>query len=64
MSRPVFVDARRDLLKSLVDYAGLFPPASLSLDTAAAEYRSARAGPHSWILGTFVITASQLEELA
>lgn len=64
MSRPVFLDARRDLLSSLIDYAGLFPPASLPLEAAVAEYRAARAGPSAWLLGMFVINASQLEELA
>lgn len=64
MSRPVFVDSRHTLLASLIDYAGLFPPASLDLGDAAAEYRAARGGPHAWMLGAFVIPASRLEELA
>jgi hypothetical protein len=64
MSRPVFLDSRRDLLTSLIDYAGLYPPASLALTEAVAEYRNARAGPHSWMLGAFVINASLLEDLA
>jgi hypothetical protein len=64
LTRPTFVDSRRDLLGGLIDYAGLFPPASLDLDAAVAEYREARRGPHRWILGTFVITASRLEALA
>jgi hypothetical protein len=64
MTRPVFLDARRDLFGSLIDYAGLFPPASLDLDAALAEYRSARAGPHAWMLGSFVIPANRLIDLA
>ena len=36
MTQPLFLDARRDLFGGLIDYAGLFPPASLSLDDAIA----------------------------
>jgi len=64
MSRPVFVDSRRDLLASLIDYEGLYPPASLGLEDAVAEYRRARSGDHRWMLGAFVINASLLEDLA
>ncbi len=64
VSRPVFGDSRRTLLASLIDYAGLFPPASLDVSDAAAEYRTARSGPHAWMLRAFVILASRLEELA
>jgi hypothetical protein len=64
VSRPLFVDSRRTLLGSLIDYAGLFPPASLSLPEAVAEYREAHRGPHAWMLGTFVTTASRLDDLA
>lgn len=64
MTQPVFLDARRDLLGGFIDYAGLFPPASLDLPAAVAEYRAARAGHAAWMLGTFVITASRLQDLA
>ena len=55
--------ADRALFGDLIDYAGLFPPALLDLDDAVAEYRSARTGPHRWLLGRFIITASRLEDL-
>ena len=64
MSRPVFLDSRRDLLQGLIDYAGLYPPASLDLRSAMAEYREARNGPHAWMLGAFVVDAGRLEDLA
>lgn len=64
MTRPVFIDSRRDLLTALIDYAGLFPPASLELPEAVAEYRTARRGLHAWMLGTFVVSASRLDGLA
>ena len=52
------------LFGRLIDYAGLFPPASLSMDAAVAEYRDARTGSHAPLLGRFIVTASRLEELA
>ncbi len=56
--------ADRALFEGLIDYAGLFPPASLSMADAALEYRTARREGHSWMLGRFICTASRLEELA
>jgi hypothetical protein len=48
---------------SLIDYAGLFPPAALPLAQAQAEYRDARRGPHAWMLGRFIIPAATLATL-
>jgi hypothetical protein len=53
----------RVLLAGLVDYAGLFPPAALSMDEAVAEYARRRRSPESWMLGRFVLPASRLAEL-
>lgn len=52
----------RVLLHGIVDYAGLFPPASLDMASAAAEYAEHRAGPYAWALGRFVLPAARLEE--
>jgi hypothetical protein len=41
----------------LIDYAGLFPPAQLSIEAARAEYESARRGAHAWMLGRFIVSA-------
>ncbi|HZV77071.1 MAG TPA: hypothetical protein VFF63_04850 [Candidatus Babeliales bacterium] len=46
---------------SLIDYAGLFPPAELPLESARAEYDAARRGPHAWMLGRFIIRAPLLD---
>lgn len=51
------------LLSSIVDYAGLFPPAQLSLVDAMAMYVRARRSPHRWMLDRFVIPAARLREL-
>jgi hypothetical protein len=54
----------RTAFAELIDYAGLFPPAALELPTASREYQTARSGPHAWMLGRFIVAASQLERAA
>jgi hypothetical protein len=56
-------DVRRALLERLIDHAALFPPASMSMEDALAEDRTARAGEYAWILDRFVCPASRLGEL-
>jgi hypothetical protein len=53
----------RVLLQSLIDYAGLFPPAGLPMEQAVANYASYLAGEHRWALGRFIVPASRLGEL-
>ena len=50
------------LLNGLIDYAGLFPPASLDMPTAVRNYASYRDGEYSWMLGRFIVPASRLAE--
>jgi hypothetical protein len=57
------LDARRAALEGLIDYAGLFPPASLDMAGAVAGFRRARTGPQAWMVRRFIVTASRLEEL-
>jgi hypothetical protein len=52
----------RVLLYSVVDYAGLFPPASLDMGDATREYAAFRQGGEAWALGRFVLPAARLEE--
>jgi hypothetical protein len=55
----------RALLHQIVDYAGLFPPAKLPLDTALTNYlRDRKSSPHRGMLGRFVCPTTQLKELA
>jgi hypothetical protein len=56
-------NALRPLLEGIVDYAGLFPPASLDVLTAARNYQSYRAGNDRWMLGRFVVGVARLPEL-
>ena len=51
------------LLSSVVDYAGLFPPAKLNMGEAMANYAQDQKAPDSWMLGRFVVPASRLNEL-
>jgi hypothetical protein len=52
----------KTLLRGIVDYAGLFPPASLPMSIAVAEYAEHRSGVDEWMLGRFVVPAARLEE--
>jgi hypothetical protein len=54
--------AARALLGSLVDYAGLFPPAELDMRAAVAGYASSRRGTDAWMLGRFVLPLARLGE--
>jgi hypothetical protein len=55
--------ALRALLANLIDYAGLFPPASLPLGRALAGYHHHSADRRAWMLGRFVIPVIQLPEV-
>jgi hypothetical protein len=50
------------LLRHSIDYAGLFPPAGLSMPAAVANYAEYSAGPDSWGLGRFILPVSRLTE--
>ncbi len=51
------------LLRSLIDYAGLFPPAGLDMATAVANYARYRVDArNSWALGRFIVPAARLRE--
>jgi hypothetical protein len=56
------MDSIRVLLAGLVDYAGLFPPASLSMEDAVEDYARYRRGPFDWVLARFILPAAGLEE--
>jgi hypothetical protein len=51
------------LLAGAIDFAGVFPPASLALREAAEVYARERHGPEAWALGRFVLPVGRLEEL-
>src|SRR5581483_9471419 len=51
------------MLAGLIDYAGLYPPASLDMRSAVENYRRYRNGPHSNALGRFIVDRGKLDEL-
>ncbi|HEY7309243.1 MAG TPA: hypothetical protein VH643_07810 [Gemmataceae bacterium] len=53
----------RALLTGILDYAGLFPPARLTLDHAIRNYARYRQELEGWMLGRFILPAARLEEL-
>ncbi|MGQ0642287.1 MAG: hypothetical protein ACT4P6_16185 [Gemmatimonadaceae bacterium] len=61
LSQRVRTQVLAELLTHAVDYAGLYPPAALSMRDAVREYESQRNGPHSWALGRFVVGVGQLD---
>jgi hypothetical protein len=56
------VDAAGVLLRDLIDYAGLFPPASLAMAPAVANYDAYSRSEWNWILGRFIVPVARLEE--
>jgi hypothetical protein len=50
------------LLQNLIDYAGLFPPASLGMLPAVENYEKYLRAEFSWTLGRFIVSASRLSE--
>lgn len=47
-------------MDALIDYAGLFPPATLDVPTAVAAYARHRGEPEAWMLGRFIAPAGKL----
>lgn len=52
------------LLQNLVDYAGLFPPAGLSLESSLANYRRYQQGEAAFLLGRLICPSSRLGDLS
>jgi hypothetical protein len=50
------------LLGGLIDYAGLYPPASLDLRSAVENYRTYRRSKHAAALGRLILNIERLEE--
>ena len=50
-------------MSQILDYAGLYPPASLPLEVAFQNFIDYQASPEAWMLSRFVIPAKRLAEL-
>jgi hypothetical protein len=58
----VAMDATRMLLRGLIDYAGLFPPAALPMEPAVANFHSYAKSEHAWMLGRFIVPVARIGE--
>jgi hypothetical protein len=56
------VDATSALLRGLIDYEGLFPPASLAMARAVADYDTYSRSEWKWMLGRFIVPVARLGE--
>lgn len=54
----------RAFMHGLIDYAGLFPPARLSMHDAVTTFARHLDGGYSWMLGSFICPVGRLHELA
>lgn len=52
----------RAAFAEIVDYAGLFPPASCSMRDAVRQFHGYRQSADRWMLGRFVVAAERLHE--
>ena len=52
----------KTLLSSVVDFAGLFPPARLDLQQTMSNYVRYRSSRYGWMLGRFVLPLARLQE--
>lgn len=55
--------ALHTLLHTLIDYAGLFPPAGLDMNRALGLYASYQQSGNAWMLARFVAPVARLDEL-
>lgn len=53
----------KNFCSKMIDYAGLFPPASLELGQAFHNFVFYRQGEFKWMLGKFIIPVSKLSAL-
>lgn len=56
------VASLRALLEHSIDFAGLFPPAELSLDVALQNQAAYVRSPERWMLGSFILPIARLKD--
>ena len=56
------MDAVTAAFSGFFDYAGLFPPAGLSLDAVVERYGAYRSGPDAWMLGRLIVPGERIAE--
>jgi hypothetical protein len=58
----VDTDTAAILLRDLIDYAGLFPPSSVPMAQAVANYHAYSQSEWHWMLGRFILPVARLRE--
>jgi hypothetical protein len=53
----------RALLDNFIDYAGIFPPATVALDQAVLNYNVYKRGDYAWMLRYLVVNAHDIEQI-
>jgi hypothetical protein len=53
--------ALKALLEQFIDYAGMFPPAALSLQTSLTNFGNYQSGDYAWMLRNLVVGAADLQ---
>ena len=56
------MNSARAFLEGIIDYAGLFPPASLDMQTAVERYAFYLSGENRDLLGRFILPVQRLDE--
>ncbi len=57
------MSAAEALFAGLIDYAGLYPPASLDMRAAVKNFLEYQAGSHASALGRFIVDVTRIAEL-
>ena len=60
---PRIPDSLHALLSSVIDYAGLYPPAALPLPEVVENYEAYLAAADNWMLNRLVLPAAKLAEV-
>ncbi len=54
------MNAAETAFAELIDYAGLYPPASLPLDDVVRRFAEYRNSPYAWMLGRLILPAEEI----
>src|ERR1035437_5250247 len=57
------MNAIESVLRGLIDYAGLYPPASLDMRTALCSYLGHAKSKYAAVLGRFIVDLNRIPEL-
>lgn len=58
----MITNSLRVLLSEIIDYAGLFPPSQVPMQTAVKNFADYLKGENSWMLGRFIVPFKRFDE--